>query len=65
MPNIQTSLNQLSQTLSLSNFSNQKEQIEKAIAAIINKELNSAGLSEYVILWLKLEDSPKQWWSRI
>lgn len=58
-PNIKNSLNQLSQTLSLSNFSNQKEQIEKEITNIVNKELNSAGLSEHAILWLKLGDSPK------
>lgn len=58
-PNIQNSLNQLSQTLSLSNFSNQKEQIEKEITNIVNKELNSAGLSDHAILWLKLGDSPK------
>lgn len=58
-PNIQNSLNQLGQTLSLSNFSNQKEQIEKAIGDIVNQELNSAGLSEHAILWLKLGDSPK------
>jgi hypothetical protein len=57
--NIQNSLNQLGQTLSLSNFSNQKEQIEKAIGDIVNQELNSAGLSEHAILWLKLGDSPK------
>ena len=58
-PNIQNSLNQLGQTLSLGNFSNQKEQIEKEITNIVNKELNSAGLSEHAILWLKLGDSPK------
>jgi hypothetical protein len=58
-PNIQNSLNQLSQTLSLSNFSNQKEQIEKEITNIVNKELNSVGLSDHAILWLKLGDSPK------
>lgn len=58
-PNIQNSLNQLGQTLSLSNFSNQKEQIEKAIVDLVNQELNSAGLSEHAILWLKLGDSPK------
>lgn len=58
-PNIKNSLNQLSQTLSLSNFSNQKEQIEKEITNIVNKELNSAGLSDHAILWLKLGDSPK------
>ena len=55
-PNIQNSLNQLSQTLSLSNFSNQKEQIEKEITNIVNKELNSARLSDHAILWLKLGD---------
>jgi len=58
-PNIQNSLNQLGQTLSLGNFSNQKEHIEKAIGDIVNQELNSAGLSEHAILWLKLGDSPK------
>ena len=58
-PNIQNSLNQLGQTLSLGNFSNQKEQIEKAIGDIVNQELNSAGLSEHAILLLKLGDSPK------
>ena len=58
-PNIQNSLNQLGQTLSLGNFSNQKEQIEKEITNIVNKELNSAGLSDHAILWLKLGDSPK------
>lgn len=58
-PNIQNSLNQLGQTLSLSNFSNQKEKIEKAIGDIVNQELNSAGLSEHAILWLKLGDTPK------
>ena len=58
-PNIQNSLNQLGQTLSLGNFSNQKEQIEKEITNIVNKELNSAGLSEHAILWLKLGESPK------
>ena len=55
-PNIQNSLNQLSQTLSLSNFSNQKEQIEKEITNIVNNELNYAGLSDHAILWLKLGD---------
>ena len=43
-------------TLSLNDFSNQKEQIEKEIADIVNKELNSANLSEHAILWLKLGD---------
>lgn len=55
-PNIQNSLNQLGQTLSLNDFSNQKEQIEKEIANIVNKELNSANLSGHAILWLKLGD---------
>lgn len=55
-PNIQNSLNQLSQTLSLSNFSNQKGQIEKEITDIVNNELNSTGLSDHAILWLKLGD---------
>ena len=55
-PNIQNSLNQLGQTLSLGNFSNQKEQIEKEITNIVNKELNSARLSDHAILWLKLGD---------
>lgn len=55
-PNIQNSLNQLSQTLSLSNFSNQKGQIEKEITDIVNNELNSIGLSDHAILWLKLGD---------
>ena len=50
---------EFAQTLSLGNFSNQKEQIEKEITNIVNKELNSAGLSEHAILWLKLGDSPK------
>ena len=36
-----------------------EEQIEKEITNIVNKELNSAGLSEHAILWLKLGDSPK------
>ena len=39
-----------------SNFSNQKEQIEKEITNIVNKELNSARLSDHAILWLKLGD---------
>jgi len=53
---IKKSLAKLSNTLVLKDFSDQKKSIKAAIYEIVNRELNSVGLSNHNILWLELRN---------